>query len=336
MKWKALTMPKEALPDEEGASRKYGRFYIEPLERGFGNTVGSALRRALLSSIQGAAVTAVRIEGVVHEFSTIPGVYEDITDIVLNIKQLRPELISDGPETLVLEVEETGRYSAEHMTENPNVKIHNPEQHILELTTDARVRIEMDVDSGRGYVVAEMNKKPEQPIGTIPVDSMFSPVIKVNYTVENTRVGQRTDFDRLILDIWTDGSISPADALSYAAKILRDHFQLFVTIDEEFIEDVQPEVDDETLRVRQLLSMRVDELELSVRSSNCLRAANILTIEDLVRRTESEMLKYRNFGRKSLTELNGILGEMGLSFGMDVDKFREQLLLEAEPMEILG
>ncbi len=323
MKWKALTMPKEIVVDEQSKTPTYARFFIEPLERGFGSTIGNALRRTLISSIQGAAVVAVRIEGVVHEFSTIPGVFEDVTDIVLNIKQVRPQLLSDGPETVVLDVDQVGRYNAGKIGENANVKIQNPDLHIVELTKDARVRIEMDVAAGRGYVVAEQNKRPDQPVGTIPVDALFSPVTKVNYAVENTRVGQRTDYDRLILDVWTDGTILPVDAVSYAAKIMRDHFQLFVTVDEEFVEESRSEIDEETMRIRQLLQMRVDELELSVRSSNCLRAANIVTLEELVRRTESEMLKYRNFGRKSLTELNGILSELGLHFGMDVEKYRE-------------
>ncbi len=258
-----------------------------------------------------------------HEFSTIPGVFEDVTDIILNIKQLRPQLFSDGPETIVLDVDQVGRYSAGKIEEHSNVRIQNPDLHIVELTKDARVRMEMDVAAGRGYVVAEQNKRPDMPVGTIPVDALFSPVTKVNYSVENTRVGQRTDYDRLILDVWTDGTILPVDAVSYAAKILRDHFQLFVTVDEEFVEESHSEVDEESMRIRQLLQMRVDELELSVRSSNCLRAANIVSLEDLVRRTESEMLKYRNFGRKSLTELNGILSELGLHFGMDVEKYKE-------------
>ncbi len=323
MKWKALTMPKEIVIEETSKTPTYARFFIEPLERGFGSTIGNSLRRTLISSIQGAAVVGVRIEGVVHEFSTIPGVFEDVTDIILNIKQLRPQLFSDGPETIVLDVDQVGRYAAGKIEEHANVKIQNPDMHLLELTKDARVRVELDVASGRGYVIAEQNKRPDAPVGTIPVDALFSPVTKVNYSVENTRVGQRTDYDRLIVDVWTDGTILPVDAVSYAAKILRDHFQLFVTVDEEFIEDSHSEIDEETMRIRQLLSMRVDELELSVRSSNCLRAANIVMLEDLVRRTESEMLKYRNFGRKSLTELNGILSELGLHFGMDVEKYKE-------------
>ncbi len=323
MKWRALTMPKEIVIDEQSKTPTYARFYIEPLERGFGSTIGNALRRTLISSIQGAAVVGVRIEGVVHEFSTIPGVFEDVTDIILNIKQLRPQLFSDGPEMIVLDVDQVGRYSAAKIEEHANVRIQNPDMHMLELTKDARVRIELDVAAGRGYVIAEQNKRPDQPVGTIPVDALFSPVTKVNYSVENTRVGQRTDYDRLIVDVWTDGTLVPIDAMSYAAKILRDHFQLFVTVDEEFVEESHSEIDEETMRIRQLLQMRVDELELSVRSSNCLRAANIVSLEDLVKRTESEMLKYRNFGRKSLTELNGILSELGLHFGMDVEKYKE-------------
>ncbi len=323
MKWKALTMPKEIVVDEQSKTPTYARFFIEPLERGFGSTIGNALRRTLISSIQGAAVVGVRVEGVLHEFSTIPGVFEDVTDIILNIKQLRPQLFSDGPEIVALDVDQVGRYSAGKIEEHANVKIQNPDLHILELTKDARVRIELDVAAGRGYVIAEQNKRPDAPVGTIPVDALFSPVTKVNYSVENTRVGQRTDYDRLIVDVWTDGTILPVDAVSYAAKILRDHFQLFVTVDEEFVEDSLSEIDEVTMRIRQLLQMRVDELELSVRSSNCLRAANIVMLEDLVRRTESEMLKYRNFGRKSLTELNGILSELGLHFGMDVEKYKE-------------
>jgi len=334
MKWKAMTMPKEFVVDEQTRTSTYGRFYIEPLERGFGHTLGNALRRTLISSLQSAAVIAVRIEGVLHEFSTIPGVLEDVTDIILNVKRIRPELLADEGTTLVLDVEEIGRYSAGHIEENSSARIVNPDLHILELTKAARVRLELDIASGRGYVIAEQNKRPDQPVGTIPVDALFSPVIKVNYDVEHTRVGQRTDYDRLILDIWTDATITPEDALSYAAKILKDHMQMFITIEEEFVEEQPEEVDEETLRIRQLLQMRVDELELSVRSSNCLRAANIMTLEDLVRRTESEMLKYRNFGRKSLTELNGILSELGLYFGMDVEKYQDPEA-KNEPAEML-
>jgi len=329
MKWKSMTMPKDVALDEATSTPTFGRFTIEPLERGFGNTLGNALRRTLLSSIQGAAVTSIRLDGVLHEFSTIPGIMEDVTRIVLNVKKIRPRLLTDDPILVVLEAEKAGKYSAGDLHGNEGaLEILNPDQHIFELTKDTNVRLEMEIGPGRGYALAEQNISPERPVGTIAVDSLFSPVIKVNYQVENTRVGQRTDYDRLILEITTDGTITPEDGLSYAAKIIKDHMQIFITIEEEFEAERTEEVDEETLRIRQLLDMRVDELELSVRSSNCLRAANIQSLKDLVQRTESEMLKYRNFGRKSLTELNGILNELGLSFGMDVAKYEETVAEE--------
>ncbi len=325
MKWKNVTMPKDIVQDEESATETFGRFTLEPLERGFGNTLGNALRRTLLSSIQGAAVTAIRVDGVLHEFSTLPGVLEDVTQIVLNVKKIRPKLISDDPQVVVLEVASKGKYTAGQLQYSEgNLEIMNPNQHILELTADTEMRMELEIGPGRGYVLADQNiSEEERPLGTIPIDSLFSPVTRVNFIVENTRLGQRTDYDRLILEITTNGTITPEDALSFAAKILKDHFQPMVTVEEEFEAEKVEEVDEETLRIRQLLEMPVDELELSVRSSNCLRAANIRVLRDLVRRTESEMLKYRNFGRKSLTELNGILSELGLSFGMDVSKYEE-------------
>jgi len=329
MKWKSMTMPKEVVLDEATATPTFGRFTIEPLERGFGNTLGNALRRTLLSSIQGAAVTTIRLDGVLHEFSTIPGILEDVTQIVLNVKKIRPRLLADEPLMVALDVEKAGKYTAGDLQYSEGVlEILNPEQHIFELTKDTKVRLDMEIAPGRGYVLAEQNIMPERPVGTIPVDSLFSPVVKVNYLVENTRVGQRTDYDRLIIEVFSDGTITPEDALSYAAKIVKDHMQIFITIEEEFETERVEEVDEETLRIRQLLEMRVDELELSVRSSNCLRAANIQSLKDLVQRTESEMLKYRNFGRKSLTELNGILNELGLSFGMDAAKYEEPVAEE--------
>jgi DNA-directed RNA polymerase subunit alpha len=316
-------MPKEVVKETDTETPFYARFVFEPLERGFGTTIGNALRRVLLASIHGAAVTSVRIDGVLHEFSTVEGVYEDVTDIILNIKRLWVRLDADEPKTITLEVDKAGKYTAADIETGSDVVIMNPDLHIVELTKDVKFKIEMDVDAGRGYVLAESNRKPEAPKGTIYVDSLFSPVVKVNYTVENTRVGQSTDFDRLIMDITTNGVIVPEDALGYAAKILKDHVMPMIHIDEEIIEEEEEEEDEETIRIRQLLNTRVDELELSVRSSNCLRAANIQTLADLVRKTESEMLKYRNFGRKSLTELNSILDDLGLSFGMDVDKYFE-------------
>lgn len=324
MKWKSLQMPREVVTDQSDPVLGYSRFVIEPLERGFGATIGHALRRVLLSSIQGAAPVAIRIDGVLHEFGSIEGVYEDITDIILNIKKIRVRFHADERRTLTLKANSKGKLSAGMIEPNADVEMLNPDLHIAELTDDRELKIEIDFDYGRGYVISEANKRDDVPVGTIFLDSMFSPVIKVNYEVENTRVGQKTDYDRLILDIWTDKSISPEDALSYAAKILKDHMQFFIHMDEEIEIAQEDKEDEEIVRIRQLLKTRVDELELSVRSSNCLRAANIQTLGELVGKTESEMLKYRNFGRKSLNELTTILEELGLAFGMDVSPFVEK------------
>ena len=323
MKWKNLQMPKEVKLEESTLTDRYTKFVVEPLERGFGLSLGNALRRALLSSIQGIAPVALRIDGVVHEFSTIPGVYEDVTEMVLNIKRLRLRLNGDEPKTLVLETNKKGRFSAKDIQTDGEIEVLDPDMHLVKITENTKFRMEIDTAVGRSYVSAETNKKTDAPVGTIFLDSWFSPVQKVNFDVENTRVGQRTDYDRLIMEIWTDGSITPEDALCFASKILKDHFQLFIKLEEELEVAEEEEVDEETLRIRNLLGTRVDELELSVRSSNCLRAANIQTLEALVQRTEAEMLKYRNFGRKSLTELNSILNELGLQFGMDVSKYKE-------------
>lgn len=323
MKWKSLQMPKEIKIEQSSVSDKYTKFIVEPLERGYGITLGHALRRTLLASIQGAAPVALRIDGVLHEFSTIPGVYEDVTEIVLNVKRLRLKLNGDEPKTLVLEMNKKGDYSAKDIKTDGEIEILNPDLHLVKTTEDVKLKMEIDIGVGRSYVSAEQNRKPDAPVGTVFLDSMFSPVQKVNFTVENTRVGQRTDYDRLMMEIWTDGSLTPEDALCFASKILKDHFQLFIKLEEELEMAEEEQVDEETLRIRGLLKTRVDELELSVRSSNCLRAANIQTLEDLVQRTEAEMLKYRNFGRKSLTELSTILSELGLDFGMDVSKYKE-------------
>jgi DNA-directed RNA polymerase subunit alpha len=318
-----MQMPKEVMLDEKSATDSYGKFIIEPLERGFGHTLGTALRRVLLSSIQGAAVTAIRINGILHEFTTIPGVYEDITEIVLNVKKMKLKFAADEPKTIVLTANSKGQYKAGDIEAEANVQIVNPDQHIVTLNDDIKFRMEMDIDSGRGFMTADQNKKAGQPAGTIYLDTRFSPVVKVNYLVEDTRVGQRTDYDKLTLEAWTDATISPEEALTFAAKLIRDHLNIFARVDQEMEIVEEPKIDEEVMRIRNLLKMRVDELELSVRSSNCLHAANIVTLEDLVRKTEQEMLKYRNFGRKSLNELNQILGELGLAFGMDVDKYRE-------------
>lgn len=324
MKWKSLQMPKEVVTDQSNQEEGYARFVIEPLERGFGSTIGHALRRILLSSIQGAAPVAIRIDGVLHEFGAIEGVYEDITDIVLNIKRLRVRLNADDRRTLTIKANGKGKLTASMFEETADVDILNPDMHIAELTDNREFHLEVDIDYGRGYVLGELNKREDAPVGTIFVDSFFSPVIKVNYEVENTRVGQKTDYDRLLLDIWTDDTMTPEDALGYAAKILKDHMQLFIHIDEEMEIAEEEEEDEEIVRIRQLLKTRVDELELSVRSSNCLRAANIQNLGELVSKTESEMLKYRNFGRKSLNELTSILEELGLSFGMDIEPYLDK------------
>lgn len=316
-------MPKEVVNDQSSATENYSRFIIEPLERGYGVTLGNSLRRVLLSSIQGGAVVSIRITGSLHEFSTIPGVYEDVTNIVLNVKNLIIRMHADEMRTLTLKANKKGKLTAGMFTGDPEIEILNADQHICEITDDIEFEMEIDVNSGRGYHVSEMNKRPDAPTNTIYVDSLFSPVTKVSYQVENTRVGQKTDYDRLIMELTTNGAITPEDALSYAAKLLKDHLQLFIHMDEEIMVEEEQEEDEEVLRIRQLLKTRVDELELSVRSSNCLRAANIQTLSDLVTKTESEMLKYRNFGRKSLNEISTLLEQMDLHFGMDIDKYLE-------------
>ena len=323
MRWKSLQMPKEVQVEDSTRTNKYTKFIVEPLERGFGITLGNALRRILLSSIQGAAPVALRIDGVLHEFSTIPGVYEDVAEIVLNVKSLRLKFNGDEPKILVLETNKKGNFAAKDIKTNGEIEIMNPDLHLVKITEDVKFRMEIDASVGRSYVLSEQNKRDDAPVGTVFLDSMFSPVHKVNFSVENTRVGQRTDYDRLILEVWTDGSLTPEDALCFSSKILKDHLQLFIKLEEELEMAEEEVIDEETLKIRNLLKTRVDELELSVRSSNCLRAANIQMLEELVQKTEAEMLKYRNFGRKSLTELNTILSDLGLSFGMDVSKYKE-------------
>jgi len=318
----SFQMPESIELDESSYSNTYGKFIVQPLERGFGTTIGNALRRVLLSSIPGAAITMFRIDGVLHEFTTIDGVTEDVAEIVLNLKQVRIKLIDKRPDKVVLDLKGPMELTAGEIQKNTTqFEILNPDLHIANLNEDAEFKMELRIGRGRGYVPAEENKLPDMPIGTVPIDAIFTPVLNVTYKVENTRVGQRTDYERLIMEITTDGSITPDDALSYAGKILKDHIQLFINFDIETEEEEPAEVDEETVRIRKLLKMSVDELELSVRSHNCLTAANIKTIGDLVKRDEQEMLKFRNFGRKSLSELTKILEEKGLHFGMDVDKY---------------
>jgi len=321
MKWKSLQMPKKIELDEKTASDRYGKFTIEPLERGFGLTVGNALRRVLLSSLPGAAVTAVKIDGALHEFSTLRGVLEDTTEIVLNLKQIRFNLASESVKRGLFEAKGAGAIVAGDLKVDEDVKILNPDLHVATLNKDGELKIEVEISGGRGYVPAENQPGGDRAIGIIPIDALFSPITNTTYRVESARVGQRIDFDRLILEVWTDGSVVPTDALSTAGRILKDHFGLFVHFEEEVIAE-EEEVDKETERIRHLLQKSVDELELSVRSGNCLRAAEIKTLWELVQKTEQDMLKYRNFGRKSLKEIQDILESMGLKFGMDVSKYR--------------
>jgi DNA-directed RNA polymerase subunit alpha len=329
MKFKSLQMPKSVELDEASATDTYGIFTVEPLERGFGTTLGNCLRRVLLSSIQGAAITSVKIDGALHEFSTLPNVREDVAEIIINLKKLRFSFIADEPQTLTLEAEGAGEATAGMFTGGTGVEILNEDVVLATLDKGASLRIEMEVDTGRGFVLSEMQSQTDKPIGVISLDSNFSPVKRVNFRVENTRVGQRTDYDKLILEVWTDGSISPADSVSYAAGILKNHLQIFITKEEEPAEEEAEEVSDDWIRIHELLKRSVDELELSVRSSNCLRNADIKTIGDLVRKTETDMLKFRNFGRKSLKEISDILNSMGLHFGMDVDHYMDPAKAEA-------
>jgi DNA-directed RNA polymerase subunit alpha len=318
MKWKSLQMPKAIQKDEETYSPTYGRFVVEPLERGYGTTLGNALRRVLLSSLQGAAPFFVKIEGAKHEFTTLPGVFEDVTDIVLNLKNLVIRLEADEPKPMELNVEGPGEVTAEHLEVPAGMTILNPELHIATLDKGCALKMQVGVNVGRGYVAADQQVIEDAPIGVLAVDSMFSPVRRVTYRVEETRVGQKTDYDRLILEVWTNGTIGPEDAVSHASKILKDHLVLFMNFEQEPAVEQEEVVDEKVEELKDLFSRSVDELELSVRSSNCLQSAEIKTIGDLVQKTEAEMLKYRNFGRKSLKEISDILRGMNLSFGMNL------------------
>ncbi len=319
MKWRNLLMPKEIVMDESTATDTSSRFTVEPLERGFGRTIGNSLRRILLSSIQGAAVTAVKVENVLHEFGTIKGVKEDVTDIVLSLKQLIVKMHCDEPKYLTIDVNKKGEITAADINEIADIEIFNKDLLIATCTEKVKFKMDILIGHGRGYVPAEMHKLDDYEIGLIPVDSNFSPVIHVNYDVKYTRVGQRTDYDSLGIEISTDGSVTPRDALGYAAKILKDHMLLFIHFEEEPIEEEEVIVDEEYERMKELLNRSVEELELSVRSSNCLKAANIKALGELVQKTEADMLKYRNFGRKSLKEIVDILEGMGLHLGMDIN-----------------
>ncbi|NLY56045.1 MAG: DNA-directed RNA polymerase subunit alpha [Firmicutes bacterium] len=290
----------------------YGEFIVEPLERGYATTLGNSLRRVLLSSLPGAAVTSVQIDGVLHEFTTIEGVVEDVTDIILNLKELRFKMHIDEPVVLRIDAEGEKVVTGADIIPNPDVEVLNPEQKIATLETGARLRMEMTVEKGRGYVPAERNKKPDMPIGVIPVDAIFSPVKKVNFIVEDTRVGQVTDYDKLILKVWTDQSISPDEATSLSAKILAEHLDLFINL-AEATQNVEIMVEKEEEQKSKLMEMTIEELDLSVRSYNCLKRAGINTVEELIKKTPEEMMKVRNLGRKSLAEVKAKLSELGLS-----------------------
>ena len=323
MLWKGFQKPKRLDADRETATDKYGRFYAQPFERGFATTVGNALRRVLLSSIEGAAVTAVRVEGVLHEFSPIPGAMEDTTDLILNLKRVPLKMHVDHPKTLLLRTSEPGEVRAKHITPDPDIEILDPEAYIATLGAGSTLAVEMRVKPGRDYVSADKNFDEDLSIGWIPLDSVHSPVKKVNYFVDQARVGQATDYEKLTLEVWTNGAVSSRDAVGLAAKLMKDHLQIFINIDEEDEEETESAVvevsDEEKGALYEKLGKSVDEMELSVRSYNCLKNANIRTIGELVQKTESEMLKTKNFGRKSLNEIKEILGTMGLSLGMRLD-----------------
>jgi DNA-directed RNA polymerase subunit alpha len=316
-------MPEKVHIDDQNYSPTFGRFILQPLEKGFGVTIGNAFRRVLLSSLPGSAFTAVRIEGVQHEFSSIPGVIEDVAEIILNLKSVRMKPINKKATHVVATFKGAREFTAADIQKASNeIEILNPQQHIATLNAGTELELELFIGRGKGYVPADDNKSPDYPVGTIAIDSIYTPIRNVRFLIEQTRVGQQTDYEKLILEVETDGSITPDDALSQAAKILEEHVQLFLnfSLDSAANEETK-ERDSEYARIRKVLQMSVDDLELSVRSHNCLRAANIRTLADLVRRDEPELLKFRNFGRKSLAELSEIIEQYGLQFGMDVDKY---------------
>ena len=321
IKWRDFQLPKRLECDESTYTNTYGKFSAAPFEKGYGVTLGNSLRRVLLSSIEGSAVTSVKFTGVQHEFSTIPGVLEDTTEIILNIKGLVLNSHSKIPKTIYIKKNEKGPITAKDIEADETIEIINPGLHIATLTKDAKFSLEMEVAKGRGYVPAEGNKKEEAAIGVIPIDAIFTPVTKVNFYVENTRVGQRTDYDKLIIEVVTNGSISPKDALLYASNILQRHLDVFVNFGQlpDDIEEEEPEMTKEEIALYEKLRLPVSELELSVRSNNCLREANIKTIAELVRKNEDEMLAFKNLGKKTLTEIKELLAGMGLSLGIQVD-----------------
>jgi len=318
---RSFEIPKKLECDEESLTNEYGKFMAEPFERGYGVTIGNSLRRVLLSSLEGAAITSIKIDGVSHEFGTLPGVVEDVTEIVLNVKNLVLRSHTRVPKMLRIEVDQKQEITAKDVITDDTVEVINPDLHIATLTKNVKFNMELEVQKGRGYVPAERNKKEGQPIGVIAIDSIFTPVKRVNFHVDDTRVGQMTDYDKLIIEVWTNGSISPKEAMLYASNILQRHLDVFVNFgklpEEDIAIDPSDNKEDELYK---RLAQPVSEMELSVRSANCLREAHIKTIGDLVKKTEMEMLKYRNFGKKSLTEITNFLKEMGMGFGMTIDE----------------
>jgi len=319
--WRDLIRPRALEKESESLTQTYGKFTCEPLERGFGITIGNGLRRVLLSSLQGAAITAIRIEGALHEFTALPGVAEDVTDIILNLKEVLIKMHEPGPRIVRLEKRGEGRVKAGDIMTPEGIMILNPEHQIATLSGDAKLVMDLTVQMGRGYVPAERNRTANMSVDTVAIDALFSPVRKVNYTVTNARVGQQTDYDKLTLEVWTDGSVAPDDAVAFAAKILKDQLTIFINFEELPEPEEETEVDEDQRTLLENLNRPVEELELSVRSANCLQNANIKLIGQLVQKTEAEMLKTKNFGRKSLKEIKEILATMGLSLGMKLDSW---------------
>ncbi len=318
MLWKGFQRPKRLEVDGETLSPTYARFVAQPFERGFATTVGNALRRCLLSSIEGAAVTAVQIEGVLHEFSSMPGVVEDVTDLILNLKDIPIRMHAEGPKFLSLDVSGPGAITAGQLTGDPQVEICDPDVHIATLNEEGKLKLQAQISASRGYVSAEKNFDESLGLGWVPVDSVHSPIKRVTYRVEAARVGRATDYERLILEIWTNGTVSPEEAVSLASTLLKEHLMIFIQSEESVVEEVVTETTEEVSGIDVVLAKTIDELDLSVRSANCLKNANIHTLRDLVRRSEREMLETKNFGRKSLEEVQEILADFGLRLGMDV------------------
>jgi DNA-directed RNA polymerase, alpha subunit, bacterial and chloroplast-type len=316
--WSSLIRPKRIDVDEATHTHFYGEFTIQPLERGFGITLGNALRRVLLSSIQGTAIVSVKIDGVLHEFSTVPGVKEDVTDIILNLKGVRFKLGQADTKEVRINVDHAGPITAADIITDGTIEVLNPEHYIATVSGKGNFKAELVVKTGKGYLPAKKELDPDQPEGTVNIDAIFSPVKKVNYVVSHARVGQITDYDKLVLEVWTDGSVNPEDAIAYSAKILKQQLDVFINF-EEVEEEVEPIKEDEKGDINKVLLRSVEDLELSVRSANCLKNAGINTIGELVQKTEAEMLKTKNFGRKSLSEIKDILGEYNLTFGMNLD-----------------